>query len=298
MKERIFTTILTSLIVFATISCSDANDELEIPGYIVIGGERISTAETVLELSGNLINADIEPLRYMVHLADLTIIGTRISDISSLAGLTNLTKLELRSPRISDIGPLAKIANLSQVLLDIPLVYEQVEELQKARPDIEIHAGMIMKRPLSEWVISEPLGVRPELENGITMEVLDVCQEANQVTVKIANNTEYRVYSTANPVHNPLPYLHFFDGEHWVDVPRYVEGRSDAAAFAMRPNSYEIVNLTLWGYYNTAGAGLYKVRIGFFLSGDRRPHLYHDVVAEFQLNYMLYIITYSRRENE
>jgi len=138
---------------------------------------------------------------------------------------------------------------------------------------------------ISEWVISEPLRVRSDLENIITMELLEVRQETNrvnQVSVKIINHTEYRLQSTLN-VSTMLPKLHFFDGEHWLDVPRYVLGLSDAAATVMRPNSDEIFDLRLWGYYS-AGPGLYKARIGFYIEGEPRPNVFHDVVAEFYLN--------------
>jgi Leucine-rich repeat (LRR) protein len=75
--------------------------------YIIIRGERYSTALTSLDLAWRgLSNEDIVPLRYMTDLTWLDLRANQISDISPLSSLTNLTRLFIRSNRISDLIPL------------------------------------------------------------------------------------------------------------------------------------------------------------------------------------------------
>jgi len=82
--------------------------------YVTIGGERFSTALTVLELiDEGLNNDDILVLQYMENLTELWLTGNYISDLSPLAGLTNLTELTIGWNYISDITPLAGLTNLT-----------------------------------------------------------------------------------------------------------------------------------------------------------------------------------------
>ena len=91
--------------------------------YITIKGEQYSTELTeLLLMKYGLTDADIEPLKHMTNLTDLSLFYNQISDISPLAGLTNLTSLDLRSNQIKDISALAGLTNLT----DIELGYNQV----------------------------------------------------------------------------------------------------------------------------------------------------------------------------
>ena len=87
--------------------------------YIVIRGERYSTALTSLKLYyEDLRNEDIVPLMYMTNLTELELRNSYpISDLTPLAGLTNLTSLSLSQNQISDLTPLAVLTNLSKLYL-------------------------------------------------------------------------------------------------------------------------------------------------------------------------------------
>jgi len=101
-------------------------DAGNIPDYITIRGVQYSTSLTELNLwNMNLNDADIEPLRYMVHLRELDLTSNQISDISPLAGLSNLEGLILQRNQISDISPLAGLTNLVWLFLD----YNQVSNI-------------------------------------------------------------------------------------------------------------------------------------------------------------------------
>jgi len=87
------------------------------PATITIKGVEYSTDLTELALdSAELTDADIEPLKYMVNLTELSLWSNQISDISALAGLKNLTVLSLGDNRISDINPLAGLTNLTHYI--------------------------------------------------------------------------------------------------------------------------------------------------------------------------------------
>ena len=103
------------------ITCSANNDSIyKIPEYITIQGRRFDTALTKLRLTfASLENSDIELLKYMKNLTELSLIGNRISDISPLSGLTNLTDLALGGNRISDISPLSGLTNLKTLNLNL-----------------------------------------------------------------------------------------------------------------------------------------------------------------------------------
>ena len=90
----------------------------DIPDYVTIRGVRYNTALTELDLRGRTLGrADIEPLRYFVHLTELDLSNNRISDIMPLAGLTNLTRLDLGANPIGDITSLAGLTNLTWLSL-------------------------------------------------------------------------------------------------------------------------------------------------------------------------------------
>ena len=116
---------------------------------------------TELSLAKNQIS-EISPLKGLINLTWLHIGKNQITDISPLKDLTNLTELDLGENLISDISPLRNLANLSSLdlnenqisdimalrnlnkleVLDIGgcnnITDEQVAELQKALPNLEI----------------------------------------------------------------------------------------------------------------------------------------------------------------
>lgn len=91
----------------------------QIADYIIIHGDKYSISLTSLEIgdyaSRPLSDADIEPLRHMVNLTSLSLVGNRITDISPLSELTNLVSLELGYNELCDISPLSELLNLTDV---------------------------------------------------------------------------------------------------------------------------------------------------------------------------------------
>ena len=91
-----------------------------LPYFITIRGVPFATSLTELDLNRwALTNEELEPLRYMTNLTELSIAntimwayGTHLTDISPLAGLTNLRSLDLNGNRIECIAPLAGLTNL------------------------------------------------------------------------------------------------------------------------------------------------------------------------------------------
>ncbi|MCL2402409.1 MAG: leucine-rich repeat domain-containing protein [Oscillospiraceae bacterium] len=89
----------------------------DVPAYITIRGEQISTAETELFLWGSmgLTDEDIVPLRYMTNLTHLDLRFNQIRDLTPLAGLTNLTYLNLVNNDIRDLTPLSNLMSLTEL---------------------------------------------------------------------------------------------------------------------------------------------------------------------------------------
>ncbi|MCL1998465.1 MAG: Ltp family lipoprotein [Turicibacter sp.] len=94
-----------------------------IPQFITIGGEQISTSETQLSLPFRNIS-DIEQLRYMTNLTELDLSDNNITDISPLAGLTNLRNLQLSFNPISEITALSGLTNLTRLGLNSNPIFD------------------------------------------------------------------------------------------------------------------------------------------------------------------------------
>lgn len=119
--------------------------------YITIKGQDYQAHQTDLWLGYELelTNADIEPLRHMTNLTELTIFANQISDISPLMSLTNLTELTL----IFDQGNVASNLDLS------PL--SEMAMLMK----LTIHANKIEDlSPLKELVMMYELDLAHNIE--------------------------------------------------------------------------------------------------------------------------------------
>jgi internalin A len=105
--------------------------------------------------------ADLTPLAKLTKLKKLSIFSYLVNDITPLSNLTSLNELVLRDIATSDLKPIGKLINLQKLLLStaIKLDYEplkelknlkrleighkkitdeQVEDLQKALPELEI----------------------------------------------------------------------------------------------------------------------------------------------------------------
>lgn len=88
---------------------------------------------------------DIEPLRALTNLHVLVISNTKVSNIEALEVLNKLELLAINNTRVSDIKPLKGLKSLK--MLSIVncenITDEQVEELQKALPEL----GIIRNNP-------------------------------------------------------------------------------------------------------------------------------------------------------
>lgn len=92
-----------------------------------------------LSLSGTKIS-DLKLLEGLTNLNTLWLGRSQVKSVKSLQELKNLKILSLRETQVSDISPLRKLIKLEQ--LDITkcnnITEEQVEDLQKALPNLEI----------------------------------------------------------------------------------------------------------------------------------------------------------------
>ena len=82
---------------------------------------------------------DISPIAKLNNLQTLDIYTTQISDITVLEGLTNIIELQIWNTKIRDISPLKNLKKLkSLALYNVNTSEDQIAELQKALPDLEI----------------------------------------------------------------------------------------------------------------------------------------------------------------
>ncbi|KAI4453925.1 colossin-b-related [Holotrichia oblita] len=93
------------------IDCS--RDDTSDAKSITINGDEYSIELAKLDLSEKyLTNPDIDSLKYMVNLTELSLFNNQISDISVLQNLTSLESLDLSFNPISDIKALQGLTNL------------------------------------------------------------------------------------------------------------------------------------------------------------------------------------------
>ena len=107
---------------------------------ITIKGEEFSIFSDGLNLRNmNLTNSDIEPLKYMVNLVELSLGGNEISDIEPLKYLVNLEFLFLNGNQIYDISALSELINLRHLdLRGNSLSPSQISEIKSALPNCDI----------------------------------------------------------------------------------------------------------------------------------------------------------------
>jgi hypothetical protein len=108
--------------------------------------EPIKRLKNLHELSAyNNPISDIEPLRELVNLQKLILNSTQITNLEPLSNLTNLKELYISKTPVSDLRPLRELTNLQKLFIQLcnNLPAQQVQELQKALPELKIQrAGL------------------------------------------------------------------------------------------------------------------------------------------------------------
>ena len=93
----------------------------------------------LLELGGTQVS-DLGPIRGLSSLQELDLRGTQVSDLEPIKGLGSLQRLDLRGAQVSDLEPIKGLSSLKWLVLRGTQVSdEQVEELQKALPKVQIY---------------------------------------------------------------------------------------------------------------------------------------------------------------
>ena len=84
--------------------------------------------------------SDLEPLRKLKKLESLSIMSTKVLDLKPIEGLTELQQLWINSTLISDIEPIKSLTKLQTLYMPgcKNITDEQIEDLQKALPDLQI----------------------------------------------------------------------------------------------------------------------------------------------------------------
>ncbi len=83
---------------------------------------------------------DLEPLRGLTNLSSLRLGSTQVTNLEPLKGLTNLVGLFLEGSEVTDLEPLKGLTKLQALNIEnTKITDEQIDALQKALPDLEIH---------------------------------------------------------------------------------------------------------------------------------------------------------------
>lgn len=98
---------------------------------------------THLELQfSDVTDEDLATIRQLHALLVLDLSGTQVSDLMPLAELEKLEWLDLSYTQVTDLAPLAGLPKLQMLYLgtlDGRITDQQVEDLQQALPNCEIH---------------------------------------------------------------------------------------------------------------------------------------------------------------
>ena len=111
----VYGTPTEALLHTVTVSVNDMTSSLSftVDVMVEIGGRLLSTTLTSLELNDlGLSDTDILPLRYLVHLTDLSLNDNHIRDLCSLSELPYLTRLSLSNNIVRDWSPVEHVPNL------------------------------------------------------------------------------------------------------------------------------------------------------------------------------------------
>jgi len=100
----------------------------------------------VLWLEGSQVK-NIKPLSSLTKIHTLSLSGTLVTDLRPLGKLKNLRELVLMQTSVSNIKPLKGLTNLKLLYLnDSPnITKEQIEDLQKALPELKIEYKPLLK---------------------------------------------------------------------------------------------------------------------------------------------------------
>ena len=93
----------------------------------------------VLEMDSTSVS-DIEPIAKLINLEHLDLNSIQVSDIEPVRGLKNLSSLIIDGTNVENLEPIKELVNLRQLFLrNCPNISdEQIEELQKALPNLKI----------------------------------------------------------------------------------------------------------------------------------------------------------------
>lgn len=88
---------------------------------------------------------DLEPLRGLTNLQELQFINTKVSNLEPIKDLKNLRKLATSMTDVNDLEPLKELTNLEDLYMykSNNIKKEQIENLQKALPELEIHENIL-----------------------------------------------------------------------------------------------------------------------------------------------------------
>jgi len=157
--------------------------EMPIPDTITIKGVEYSTNLTRLHLIDiELIDTDIEALKYMINLTillldrhnindisvlsnlinltGLSLVDNEINDINALSGLINLTALDLTANDINDISVLSNLINLNS----LSLIDNNVSDISALSGLVNLDVLYLAKNPLTEEQIAELQAALPDCE--------------------------------------------------------------------------------------------------------------------------------------
>ncbi len=114
---------------------------------LYLDGTQVSNLEPIkglsslqdLELRRTQVS-DLEPIKEITSLQRLDLTGTQVSDLEPIKGLSSLEVLDLDGTQVSDLEPIKEIKSLKSLYLEGTQVSdEQVEELKKALPEVQIY---------------------------------------------------------------------------------------------------------------------------------------------------------------
>jgi hypothetical protein len=130
-------------------SVSDLTPLKELKGLqsLFLVGTKVSDLTPLKEITGlqslvlmDTAVSDLTPIKELTGLQLLDLSDTKVSDLTPLKELKNLQVLWLDSTAVSDLTPLKELKGLAVLnLYGTKVSDEQVAELKKALPEIEIH---------------------------------------------------------------------------------------------------------------------------------------------------------------
>jgi internalin A len=107
--------------------------------------QEVAKDKKKLMLAGsNVIHLD--PLTHLVHLEELELVGTQVTDFGPLSSLTQLKKLRLSSSPVQDLGPLTHLVHLEE----LELSWTQVTDLGPLSSLTQLKKLSLLGSPLQD----------------------------------------------------------------------------------------------------------------------------------------------------